>query len=383
DELDALTGRTQGDAALILAAKAQKIAADHATPIAAVRSAQHILERLWRAQPAQPLHPAASSASRASAPRATRVPSREIRRVVFELGATRATPRDEVIRRAAKILNISPEQVSERLFADSASERRLSAPAEEPTPYAIIDAHNFALAQEFLLRSEEVVMHVGAHAAPVLRVAKQKGLMYSFALGPRGGVITLPGPVSLIRQAVRYGRALASLLPTIAEVPEWSLEAKCWIGGKMARFQADALDPIVAAPAKDLDNAVERRLFNDFRRLGSNWSIAHAKEPLRGEDFTFFPDFTVERGGDRVHLEIVGFHTSAYLAAKLAALRNAGLSSVLLCVDETLACSEGADVVGAEVFRFEKRVEVGRLLRAIERVARNGDAAPDSDQPSS
>jgi predicted nuclease of restriction endonuclease-like RecB superfamily len=373
DELDALTGRTQGDATRILSPKSQQIAADYATPVAAVRAVQHILQGVWRAHPAT---------SPASAFRSARVSSRKIRRVVFELGADASTPREEVIRRAAKVLKISAEQVSEKLFADKASERRLSAPLEEPSPYAIIDAHNFGLVREFLLRSEGVVVNVGAHGAPVLRVAKQKGLMYSFALTARGAVITLPGPVSLFRQTVRHGRALAALLPAVASIPEWSLEATCLIGGKRAHFEADALDPIVAPAMKDVDNPVERRLFDDFRRLGSSWSIAHATEPLRATGLTLFPDFTLERGMDRVILEIIGFHTSAYLESKLEALRNAGISSVLLCVDDALACAERAKVTAPEVLYFQKRVEVGKLLRAVERVA-GRDAAPDSDQPSS
>jgi predicted nuclease of restriction endonuclease-like RecB superfamily len=385
DELDALTGRTHGDAARILADKTLHLASRHAIPIAAVRAVQHLLQRLWRTHPGASTPEVVALAPGPSAVGAARarVSSRKIRRVVFDVGKNRATPRDEVIRRAAKILGISAEQVSDGLFADSGSERRLSAPPVEPSPYAIIDAHNFALVQEFLLRSEQVVVNVGGHAAPVLRVAKQKGLMYSFALGPRGAVITLPGPVSLSHQAVRYGRALGGLLPVIATLPDWSLEAKCWLGAKTAHFEADSLDPIVAPAPQDIDNAVERRLFNDFRRLGSRWAIAHAAEPLQGTGFAFFPDFTFERGMDRVLVEIIGFHTSSYIEAKLEALRNAGISSVLLCVDDTLACSERATIDVPQVFPFEKRIEVGKLLRAIERVAANRDRAPDSDQPSS
>ncbi|HMJ54921.1 MAG TPA: DUF790 family protein [Polyangiaceae bacterium] len=365
DELDALVGRTRGDAARLLGDRALQIATTHGAPVAAVRAVQHVLERFWLARPA------------------AGVPSREIRRVVFELGADPTTPRDEVLRRAADVLGIRTEQVSDGLFADSSSERRLSAPREEPSAGDIIEGHNVSLVQEFLLRSEEVTVTVGAHAAPVLRVAKQKGLMYAFALGPEGAVITLPGPVSPFQQTLRYGRALAALFPAVAAVPDWSLDAKCLMGVKMARFHADASDPIVAAAPEDIDNPVERRLFTDFRRLGSPWSIAPATQPLVGAGFTFFPDFVLERGTDRVLVEIIGFHTSAYLQAKREALRNAGLFSVLLCVDDTLACSEGEGLVASDVFHFQKRIAVGRFLRAIELLSANRDAAPDSDQPSS
>jgi uncharacterized protein len=207
--------------------------------------------------------------------------------------------------------------------------------------------------------------------------------MYAFDLGPRGAVITLPGPVSLFRQTLRYGRALAGLFPAVAAVPEWSLDAKCLMGGKLARFHADAADPIVAMAPKDTENSGERQLFAGFRRLGSAWSILPAAQVLRTSGAMFFPDVMFERGMDRVLVEIIGFHTAPYLAAKLEALRSAGLSSVLLCVDDSLACSERSSIESDALFHFQKRIEVGRLLRTLDRLASNGDAAPDSDQPSS
>jgi predicted nuclease of restriction endonuclease-like RecB superfamily len=364
DSLDALVGRTQGDASRILNEKALEIASSHDVPIAAVRAVRHLLERQWRARPA------------------AGIPSREIRRVVFGLGADPTTPREAVLQRAADVLGLRAEQVSDGMFADSSSERRLSAPSEEPSAQAIIDAHNLMLVDEFLLRAEQVVVHAGSHAAPILRVAKQRGIMYAFALGPRGATITLPGPVSLFQQTVRYGRALTALLPAVASVPSWSLEAKCLMGAKLARFHAFASDPIAVAGIEEVDNPIERRLVQDFHRLGSGWSIAPAKQPLRTRGATFFPDFTFERGTDRVLVEIIGFHTAAYLKAKLDALKSERLTSILLCVDDTLACSEKGLCDEAAILHFQRRIEVGRLRHSLEALAATGDAAPDSDQRS-
>jgi predicted nuclease of restriction endonuclease-like RecB superfamily len=116
--------------------------------------------------------------------------------------------------------------------------------------------------------------------------------------------------------------------------------------------------------------------------LGSSFSIARAKQPLQARGATLFPDFTFERGNDRVLVEIIGFHTSAYLKAKLDALKSEGFTSVLLCVDDTLACSERSAIEDPSVFRFHRRIEVGRLLRSLETLAATGDPAPDSDQRS-
>jgi predicted nuclease of restriction endonuclease-like RecB superfamily len=207
--------------------------------------------------------------------------------------------------------------------------------------------------------------------------------MYSFNVGARGATITLPGPAALFQQTLRYGRALAGLLPAVAAIPDWSLDAKCLMGSKLVRFHADAADPIVALPACDDQHSVERRLFADFRRLGSRWSILPAAQVVRASGAMFFPDVSFERGMDRFLVEIIGFHTSSYLAAKLEALQSAGLASIVLCVDDSLACSERKTFAADETFHFRKRIDVGRLLRSIDRLAVDGDRPPDSDQPSS
>jgi predicted nuclease of restriction endonuclease-like RecB superfamily len=155
------------------------------------------------------------------------------------------------------------------------------------------------------------------------------------------------------------------------------------IGARTGRFHADWTDPLAPLPSKDTDNSVERWLFSDFRRIGSRWSIARSAEPLRASGATLFPDVTFESGMDRVPVEIIGFHTAAYLQNKLDSLARAGLTSVVLAVDDLLACSERRAAAAPNVVHFQKRIEMAPLLCTIERVAAMGDAPPDSDQPSS
>jgi hypothetical protein len=54
----------------------------------------------------------------------------------------------------------------------------------------------------------------------------------------------------------------------------------------------------------------------------------------------------------------------------------------LLCVDDTLACSDLGSLDQTAVFHFQRRIEVGRLLQSLETLAAEGDPAPDSDQRS-
>src|SRR5437868_9071879 len=77
DELDALVGRTQGDADRILGARVRGLSVEHRVPIAAVSAVRHLLEKQWR-------HEIEAAA-----------PPVEIRRVVFELAADPAIPRND------------------------------------------------------------------------------------------------------------------------------------------------------------------------------------------------------------------------------------------------------------------------------------------------
>src|SRR5262249_45588254 len=79
DELDALVGRTQGDADRVLGARLRGLALEHRVPLAAVAAVRHLLEKEWR-------HEVKAAA-----------PPGEIRRVVFELAADPAILRSELL----------------------------------------------------------------------------------------------------------------------------------------------------------------------------------------------------------------------------------------------------------------------------------------------
>jgi predicted nuclease of restriction endonuclease-like RecB superfamily len=352
EELDALVGRTRGDADRILEEKARRLAADHGVAPTAVAAVRHLLEKLWRTRVAAAAPPA------------------EIRRVVYELAADVSVRRDEILGRAASTLGIRSEEVTGGLFADRPSERRIVAPDREPSTREIVERHNLALVQGLLLRSEHMVAHVRAHANSVVRFAKLHGLLCTYAMDPDGTEITLSGPLALFRHTLKYGLALATFFPALVVTPGWSLHATCHLGTGSVRLQADASHPIAATHSlpRDTDSLVEKRLVQDFRRLGSRWSIRRETAALQAGRRAFFPDFTLEAEGARVYVEIVGFYTPEYLESKLRALREARLANVVVCIDESLACAD-EDIRADEIVRFRRRVEADRLLEAAERVA--------------
>ena len=67
-------------------------------------------------------------------------------------------------------------------------------------------------------------------------------------------------------------------------------------------------------------------------------------------------------------IEIAGFWTPEYLAAKLAQLRQAERALVCLCVDEDRACALGDLPPNLSVLRFRRRVDAAAVLREAERL---------------
>ena len=92
-------------------------------------------------------------------------------------------------------------------------------------------------------------------------------------------------------------------------------------------------------------------------------------EPVVAGDALVFPDFALQHRMDpsrRWLLEIVGFWTPSYLARKLASYRAAGLSNLILCIDEERDCADGDLPPGTFVVRFRRRIDVGAVCRLIE-----------------
>jgi predicted nuclease of restriction endonuclease-like RecB superfamily len=361
DELDALVGRTRGDADRILAARLRGLSIEHRVPLAAVAAVRHLLEKEWR-------HEVKAAA-----------PPGEIRRVVFELASDPAIQRSEVLARAAAILGIRAEEIPEGLFADRPSERRLTAPEREPSVEQIVRGHNLALAQGLLLSSRHVIARVTGFPRFVVRMAKQKNLLFTCALASDKAELGIGGPLALTRSALKYGLALAQFFPALALTPDWSIDATCHVDQGLARFHADGSDPIdgIDAIPPTIERPIETKLVKDLERSQSAWAIRMPAEPVDLGGTTFLPDLVLERDGRRALVEILGFYTAEYLQSKLRALREARVSNAILCVDESLACAD-ENVIADEVVRFRQRVDAARLLETADRRAASATEARDT-----
>jgi len=306
----------------------------------------------------------------------------EIRQALFTLAAELPT-RQLAVQATGSLLGIDEDKVLSGLFADRSAARRIEGCEELPSPSGLAERYNLALLQGLIQRAELVRVRAREHVRSVVRYAKLRSLICVCSADGAGTRIDMSGPMSLFHHTVRYGHAIAAFLPALLSTPGWEIEARCLLRSFVdqpaafgapvprkhfiVRVQAGAPLARTHALPKESDSAVERRLMRDVRRLNAGWLIERETDAVQAGQALFFPDFTLRRGSERVLVEIVGYYTPAYLQHKLQSLKAAGLSRIVVCVDQSLACADG-DVDAAAVLRYTRKINAAELLAAAERV---------------
>ena len=77
-----------------------------------------------------------------------------------------------------------------------------------------------------------------------------------------------------------------------------------------------------------------------------------------------YPDLAICHGARRWLVELVGFATADYVAAKLARYASAGVNDVVLCVDEARAPGTAAD---PRVLAYDGKLAADALLDFLAR----------------
>ena len=325
------------------------------------RAATRALLRLWRGAPALPVGPQGLRPS-------------ELRAQLFGAAAMSEAPPEAIVAEVANRLALPAGALMESLFADLPGERRVIAPDPPPTPREAALRTNLAIAQAVLMRAARVQVHVEGGVRPIVRLAKLRGLLCTVADGPGGAPpsLEISGPLALFHHTLVYGRALAELLPHLAWCARFDLRAAAALRGRIATVTLQTGDPIFpAAPPKPFDSALEERFARDLARLAPDWDVVREPEPIRAGTSLVFPDFLLSH---RLHperralVEIVGFWTPDYLAAKLAKLRQAALPACVLCIDAAHACAPADLPPGLPVIPFRRRVDAAAVLREVERL---------------
>ncbi|MDW7727442.1 MAG: DUF790 family protein [Candidatus Methanoperedens sp.] len=294
------------------------------------------------------------------------------RRTVFEecKGAvTNIKERKEVIEKAAKKLSAEPSVLEKALWADQ-EEKLMIKEFQTITPENLLRQYNLSLTQTLLFKATGMEIQIEDNYQQVFRKIKWLGLMYSI----QDGRIYLDGPVSLFKMTERYGTALAKLLPTIMRGSRWGLKAsilkKTMQGKRIYDFTLDDTERIFSIEAnadfETFDSAIEK----EFSLLNFNgWLVRREPAVLKAGQYAFIPDFSLERNGSKIYVEIIGFWTPEYLKNKIQKINQLKeKENMIIIVDKNLACS-GSDFKTDNLIFYDGKIpylEILKILRKYE-----------------
>jgi hypothetical protein len=305
----------------------------------------------------------------------------ELRRRIFQetgkLGlATTLEKRKKITEIVASELKITSQTVDDFLYADLDNELVLEE-FEPPTPDELLKEYNLSLTQTLLFDSTELSFTASGNWQRIFHTVKRLGLIYEVYKEGRIWV-KIDGPASLFKLTRRYGTSTAKLLPAIIANPEWTIEAKIlWrYTNEICNFKLESSKhhTLLKSPHQPIisfDSVVEQEFAEQFQALKTGWQLKREPEPVPAGKQVIIPDFSLEREGVKVYLEIVGFWTLEYLLRKMEKLRKVD-ANMLIVVNEDLACEKLADLgknTRLNIIYYRNKVLLAPVLRYLEKAS--------------
>jgi predicted nuclease of restriction endonuclease-like RecB superfamily/DNA-binding transcriptional regulator YhcF (GntR family) len=306
----------------------------------------------------------------------------DLRRTIYQKTAEAGLPttlehRKQIIEAVASELNVNAEKVEEFFYADLETELVLEE-FKPLSPVELLQEYNLGLTQTLLFESTEVKFTSSGNWQRIFHSLKRLGLIYE-ASEDEGFWVKVDGPASLFKLIRRYGTSMAKLLPVIVANQQWTVEAKIlWkytnemCNFKIESWKHNALLKKSEPPAQSFDSAVEEDFAARFQALKSGWTLRREPQPVLAGKQIIIPDFSLEREGIRVYVEIVGFWTLEYLLSKIDKLKKVDVDMLVL-VDKNLACEKLADLekhTKLNVIYYQDKISLGPILNHLERAFR-------------
>jgi len=247
------------------------------------------------------------------------------------------------------------------LWVDLAMERPVVLPEGRPAEIELAAFANLERLQRCVRRAHDLQLRLWDGADALIRTIARRGLIAQIRRDGDATVLDITGPLALPHAAIVYGRALAAVVPLLAEPPRFELDLLCRFGGlDVALEVAPPLWLPAAAAAPHPPTSPAQRLADDLAMLGH--AVDREPPPIAAGDRVLLPDLVVDRRGARWLVEVLGFATRESIADKLARYRAAGFTRVVLCAD--LATAPGCDLEPG-VCGFLRCVEVDELFAAM------------------
>jgi len=321
-------------------------------------------------------------------PVATPIDPVELRKRLFSRGPTFVTPdplylqtREKVLREAAVEYNVTPGQVEHILYADRTAAYLLAAAGPAWTSASLITRYNLELARAALYWADQMQVQIFDSFKDFWKFLKLFKLMFEATVIDGGYSIQLDGPISPFVQATtRYGRQMAAFLPALLLGTRWRMwsTVKPPYFGKRLTYYLDESAALVShfKGSGEFDSRLEADFAQEFReKFGEErekWLLTREDEVILLGDTVMIPDFafTHKKDGRRAILEIVGYWHPDYLERKVAKVRAANRSDLILLVYEGVNLSrERLLDTPSQVLYFKHKPVLKEVMALVEAVA--------------
>ncbi len=264
-------------------------------------------------------------------------------------------------------------EIEAGMFADVFENNRLRVFAGYPSPEALLSRYNVAQVQVALFYATRLVIHARADFRRIITHAKLARLLHDIRASAdpvtNGYTIILNGPASVLRETRRYGAEMARFIPALVSCRDWRLEAELRVRkwGPPARLELSSESGLKSEmpPPQEYDSSVEAAF---AKKWGADprdgWVLKRETRILQRQQTVFVPDFTLRHeSGREALLEIVGFWTPEYLAAKLEKLRLFADEHILLAAPEH--AGHGGEALPADVIRYKTGLKPEDVLARL------------------
>jgi predicted nuclease of restriction endonuclease-like RecB superfamily len=288
--------------------------------------------------------------------------ARRVRALVLGAPALGPGERDARLADAAASLGTTAEDIESLLWMDLAMERPVALTAGRPSEAELAAVANLERIQRWVRRAHDLQLRVWDRANELVRAVARYGLIAQIKRLDDAIAFDVIGPLALFHATTVYGRALAGLIPLLADHARFELDIHCRLGGEDAWLQVapPVLLPAVVVARRRVPSIAERLA----RRLDDRGVMVEREPlPIASGALLLFPHLVVQRHGVRWYIEVLGFSTREALTAKLDGYRSAGIATVVLCVDRATA-PEGE--LGPQVYGFTRQIELDGLLARLQ-----------------
>jgi len=302
----------------------------------------------------------------------------DLRKKIFQATEKHGLPttsekRQLILEFVASETALTTQYIEEQLYADLDSELILTK-FDAPSALDLLQQYNLSLSQTLLFDCTELSFKAAGNWQRLFYSVKKLGLIYE-VFREDDFCVKIDGSTSLFKLTKRYGLNIAKLLPTITANQEWTVNAKIlWkYTNEICDFKMDSTKHSSLLRKPNLqqvtyDSSAEESFASQFRAVKSGWTLKREPEPVLAGNQVIIPDFSLERAGLKVYLEIVGFWTEEYLLRKAAKLKQVEVEMILV-VNEALACEKLAVLEKRPQLHFiyyRDKISLAPILRYLQ-----------------